>query len=1428
MADFKYHVFLSHNSADKPAVEELAVRLRREGIEPWLDKWNLVPGDAWQPVIERALDDCATCAVVIGSGGFGVWQNEEMRAAIARRVTECQGQFRVIPILLPGVDRPERGKLPSFLLATTWVEFRRSLEDAEAFHRLICGIKGKEPGAGPGGAIFEGACPYRGLEVFDVEHAPFFFGREALTEWLVNELRPRATGQENRFLAVLGASGSGKSSLGRAGMVATLKKGALDGSGEWPTVILKPGRDPLESLSVSLAGLPSGASLVKDARDLLNIKVFGDDAKSLHTFARLALRDAPRSRRLFVLVDQMEEVFTLCEDAAERRAFFDNLLFAATVADGQTIVVLTMRADFYGKCASYPALAAAMSDHHLLVGPMTEEELARAIERPALLAGGELEPGLLGMLLKDVEGQPGSLPLLEFTLMELWQRREGRRPTSAAYKAIGGLQGALKNRADDVLGQFDEHRRELCRQIFLRLTQPGEGIEDTKRRASFGELVPSGADPLVVESVVRRLADARLITTEGSAEAPGEGSVEVAHEALIRGWGRLRDWIDADRAGLRLQRQLTEAAREWQASRRESSLLYRGSRLTAAKDWSKTHPDALNRAEALFLAASLRRRRAGKLARIASLAALLALAFAVWEGLRWQHQTHFANLARATNSAVEEARQLSLESRFDAAVKVLQAAESQLDSGPPFEPLRRQVASAKESYAKKHLERDSEQRDRKLVEALDEARMLAAANAKDGGGDFDFKAAIAGYRTAFRDARIDIDTLPSEKAAELIHSKPTRIRETLAAVLDDWAWRAEAVDKNRLRSIARSADPDPYRLAIRDASLKNDRKALLDRAHDPQVDHLPAFTLHRLAGAISYGGNKDEWRALNEKAVRMHPHDFWLNKNLAHSLDHASPPRHNDAIRYHQAAVALRPDSPGANRELGWTLALTGHMDDALFWFDKALALEPRNARTYVLRGGAWFANKKHDKAITDYGKALEIDPKYYWAYSSRGTALRFNKEYDKAIADYGKAIELNPKSFWAYYQRGITWHDQKEWNKAIADYNKAIERAPENPVLYKHRAMSFSANREMDNAIADYDKAIELDPKNPVLYENRAMSYSANKVMDNAIADYNKAIELDPKEALAYYRRGDAWLAKHLEEKAITDYNKAIELAPKFAAAYVNRGYAWFLRDKTDPQRIADYTRAIELDPKFALAYYNRGDAWYEKREWDKAIADFDHAIALEPKIAARYNNRGNAWRAKHEYDKAITDYDKAIELDAKFVSPYVNRGNTRFDQKEMDKAIADFDDALNLDPKHASAHTGRGNVLRARHNYGQAIAEYDQAIALDPNYAPPYNGRAWIWATCSLEKYRYGKKAVESATRACELTDWRNRDFLATLAVSCAQAGDFEAAIKWEEKVVGLPAKDDPRRKLFESRLALFQAKQPFHEEPPQTTPPQQESAE
>jgi WD40 repeat protein len=609
----RYDVFLSHASSDKPIVEALARRLQREGLRPWLDKWNLISGDAWQPAIEQALEESGACAVFIGPGGFGNWHHEEMRRAIDRRVGDPLRVFRVIPVLLPRAERGAWSTLPGFLRATTWVEFRDSIDEAEPFRQLVCGIRGIEPGpdAADRAAAFEGRCPYRGLELFDVEHSPLFFGREALTEWLLDALKRKPSGAENRFLAIIGASGSGKSSLARAGLMAALSNGKIDGSAAWPQAICRPGAEPFRSLATALAPLAAATAAGVVFDRLLGQK---DGERSLHYAADLVLGQPPRAPRLVLLVDQFEEVFTLCVDEQKRREFMANLLYAATVAHGHAIVVLTMRADFYPRCAAYCDLAATLSEHNKLVGPMTDDELRRAIDRPARLAGLEPEPALVESLVDDVRGRPGSLPLLQFTLQELWQRREDYRLTLRTYRDIGQIEGALRRKADAVYADFSPIHQELCRRLLLRLVQPGEGSEDTRRRASLREVLPDDpAQAEAVRSIIDRLTnpESRLLTAERDESAAGEGTLAVAHEALIRAWPQLRTWIEADRAGLRTHRRLTDGAREWADAGTElkDSCLYVGVRLAEASEWSVTHRDELSALEAAFLSASQEQER---------------------------------------------------------------------------------------------------------------------------------------------------------------------------------------------------------------------------------------------------------------------------------------------------------------------------------------------------------------------------------------------------------------------------------------------------------------------------------------------------------------------------------------------------------------------------------------------------------------------------------------------------------------------------------------------------------------------------------------------------------------------------------------------------------------------------------------------------
>ena len=260
-----------------------------------------------------------------------------------------------------------------------------------------------------------------------------------------------------------------------------------------------------------------------------------------------------------MVVDQLEEAFTLCQDAGERAAFLGNLVYAATIPGGRTVVVATMRADFYHRLAEHPALRGLVASQQVLLGPLDARDLRRAIEEPARRCGLELEPGLTRRILTDVADRPGTLPLMEHVLLEVWQRRRGRMLTLEAYADSGGVEGALARRANEIYGAMSPERQAVARRVLLRLTQPGEGTEDTRRRA---DRAPSWSrepgEEAEVDAVVGALAEARLLTT-GTDEATGEPVVDVTHEALIRGWPELRGWInDSREQPPRLERRLSD------------------------------------------------------------------------------------------------------------------------------------------------------------------------------------------------------------------------------------------------------------------------------------------------------------------------------------------------------------------------------------------------------------------------------------------------------------------------------------------------------------------------------------------------------------------------------------------------------------------------------------------------------------------------------------------------------------------------------------------------------------------------------------------------------------------------------------------------------------------------------------------------------
>ena len=431
-----------------------------------------------------------------------------------------------------------------------------------------------------------GQPPYRGLQTFQPEHAALFFGRQDL----VDELLARLTFQ--RFLAVFGPSGSGKSSLLRAGLIPAIHAIEVPGSAGWTTVLCTPGEHPLRELATGLA------SAVGTPAAVLARHLTADPA----CLGPLLREDSGRQSTILLMIDQFEEIFTLCTDPHERAQFVEALLSLVDNRSVSARVAIGVRADFYASCAQFPALVALLRDQQLLVGPMSEDELRSVITGPA--AGAELtvEPALIDAVLADVLGEPAALPMLSHALLETWRRREGNLLAVHHYYQTGGVRGAIAQTADHVYAGFDPTQRALAREIFLRLTAPGEGPEDTRRRASRDELLdrPDADD---VRAVLARLAKARLVTLD-------EHTVTVVHEFLIRGWPTLRDWINEDRERLRAHRRLTDTAREWDALARDESLLYRGSLLAV---WKDRDVGQLNDLERDFLASS-RRQAASELA----------------------------------------------------------------------------------------------------------------------------------------------------------------------------------------------------------------------------------------------------------------------------------------------------------------------------------------------------------------------------------------------------------------------------------------------------------------------------------------------------------------------------------------------------------------------------------------------------------------------------------------------------------------------------------------------------------------------------------------------------------------------------------------------------------------------------------------------
>lgn len=580
-------LFLSLNSANRETVREIRRLLEARGISTFLDEEHIRAGLPAIPQIEAALLECQAVAVFLGPA-LGPWQQREIWVALGRQIEEGKNgkAFPVIPVLLPGGSA---GK--GFLATNSWVDLRAGLEGT-ALDALERGVRGDATDFDI--SELSDLCPFRGLEPFREENSLFFFGRSAVATELVERV------EGSKLVAVVGSSGSGKSSVVFAGLIPALRKQRSPRT-TWEAVSFSPGNAPFASLARALVEWLEpdlgSTDLVIKAADLGSRLARGE--VRLAAFLEKGL-ETWGAKRLLLVVDQFEELLTQAKPEVQRP--FARALLAA-LDEAKVVIVPTLRGDFYGAACDLDADFSALVERGVLnLRRPSREELHEAVTGPAQLVGLRYEPDLLvEKLLDDVGDEPGNLPLLEYALLELWNQRQDRKLQATAYERMGGLSGAVAASAERAFSRLDAAGQQQARKLFVRLVQTSPttgGLENTRRRALVEGLNPDA------RAVIQDFADPEVRLLVTAQDETGKETVEIAHERLITAWQLLRGWLEAD-IEFRLWRQRLDPSLGY--FQKDPANVLTGSALREATGWVERSPDELTAMEREFVDTSLGR-----------------------------------------------------------------------------------------------------------------------------------------------------------------------------------------------------------------------------------------------------------------------------------------------------------------------------------------------------------------------------------------------------------------------------------------------------------------------------------------------------------------------------------------------------------------------------------------------------------------------------------------------------------------------------------------------------------------------------------------------------------------------------------------------------------------------------------------------------
>ena len=595
-------VFVSYSRKNKAFAERLARDLGDAGLDVWIDFRQILGGEFWREEIQRGLDRADfMVACMSPEAAISKWVTREMN------MVRDQGK-PIVPIVIQRYrDAIQKNPELQWVSDIQYVNFENQKYDA-AFTELLNTLPGSrkfgsydqiDPRQIPN--------PFKGLEAFQQRDANFFFGREKLIQKSLNRLA------QTRFLAVVGASGIGKSSLVRAGILPQLRQDALQGSSDWTTVIFAPGAQPIDAFIARLHPLLSNDTQQQVLSDN-DIVAALSDSESVGDLVDSILTDKPKASQLLVFIDQFEELFTRTTEQ-ERTQFINILDTASNAPNARIRFIVTMRTDFMGNVGDYPTLA-EMFEHEslIIVTRMSTNNLLRAITGPGEAVGLEYEEGLVERILEEVGNQPGTLPLLQYTLSELFKRRSGNKLTLHALNEIGGVRKSLAQHAETMYINLPEDYQAIMQRILLRLVEVSDTGEVTRRRVDQAEIQFSDVPDVVVRAILDLLtsSESRLLVAnreiranEDHLQAPTTW-VEVSHEALIRGWDRFQSWIKGSIQDLKYESELRKATQDWVVGGRDVAYLLTGRRLRRAEVWLESaYPTEL---QSSFIAASVAER----------------------------------------------------------------------------------------------------------------------------------------------------------------------------------------------------------------------------------------------------------------------------------------------------------------------------------------------------------------------------------------------------------------------------------------------------------------------------------------------------------------------------------------------------------------------------------------------------------------------------------------------------------------------------------------------------------------------------------------------------------------------------------------------------------------------------------------------------